>query len=40
MKVPLDESKGLCGFGLNVRDMLIPFQLIVDGNSQVFSTVD
>jgi hypothetical protein len=40
LQVPLNKSKGLCGFGLNVGDMLVPFKLVVDGNSKVFGTAD
>jgi hypothetical protein len=34
------KSKGLCGFGLNVGDMLAPFELVVEGNSKIFGTAD
>jgi hypothetical protein len=38
----LNKSKGVCGFGLYVGDMLVPFKLVVDGNSNsgVFGTAN
>jgi hypothetical protein len=38
--VPLNKPKSLCGFGLNVRDMLVPFEIVVEGNSKIFGTAN